>query len=915
MANTAPPSHARFSRRGRARLKREEQPAALTLVAEREQDAIDPPFDPPDVDDVMGEYEAETYDEAGTLLLNDLAREPLPDAPESQADPAESLPAEALEPFVEAPMLCEAEPTSRHAELSDEEELTLLPPPPAQRLELTQAVAEEPLVLTQPIKVEEKPDDTAALRSFAPSAMRAAEPSEPGSPQTERRGQYQPPPNSALKYTPRKDELNEVPVPPITIHISWERPEVVEQQLQYFVADKHLARAEITMERGGLDGAIAHCATQSPDLLIIDTTLYTGAMLEGLDRLARIIAPNSKLIIIGAINDVSLLRELAARGVAEYIVPPARRNDLIRAACRLFADADTARVFAVIGARGGVGASTLAQNLAWTLAARQDARTALVDLDLPFGSAAFALGDHALGGTQPIRADSDFLRATAARAERLEIVTVSNAFRRDVRCDQDKLDALLQSVRRQNSFVVLDLPHDWNSWVKRALAGADATLIVASPDLASLRNTEGMIRQLKAMRAQSAPMVALSMVGMRERCEIPRKDFLNAVSAEAVLELPFDPALFGLAALKGQMLSEIAPKVKATLDIEAFATSLTGRECVTRKAKPKAEALLKPKRAESVSPPPAKPEAPSKEAEAEALRPPKQRGPSKPSKARRKSLKAVTTEPDLITYPLTFLKAGEAQTPKLANLEPAASAPDVSLVAALRAQTLMAAPSPTRRALRIAAMTALLLQASSWALQAQPGGQADAAQITPSAPITAPAPASMPMPDPLAALRSEAESGAALAQFELAQRLRSGEGASADPAAALAWFERAAAGGHCQAMYELGVAYAQADGVARDDAAAFRWFRQAAEYDVADAQYNLALLYQQGVGVSASMPEALFWFLRAAQSGDGPAAERASMLASFLPAAEIEQARARVHAFQPQASALPVQCAPAQDDN
>lgn len=820
MTDPAPPSQARLSRRGRARLKRE-QPVALTLIAEREQEAVDPPFDPPDENDLLGEHESERDGEAELIL-------------------------------------------TREAEL------------------------EAPLELDAPV------NDTEALRAFAPSAMRAAEPVEETPPDAERRGQYQPPSNSALKYTPRKDEINESPVPPISIYASWDRPEIAEQQLQPFAADKHLARADIMIEPGGLDGAIAQCRRQSPDLLIIDTTLGAEALLSGLNRLARVIAPATRLIIIGAVNDVSLLRELAARGVAEYIVPPARRTDLVRAACRLFADASAARVIAVVGARGGVGASTLAQNLAWSLAERQWVHTALIDLDLPFGSAAFALGDNAITQPEPLE-QTDFLSARATRAERLEIIAARTGLSGELRCDEAKLDAVLQAARRRNTFVVLDVPHDWNAWVKRALANADETLIVAPPDLASLRNTEGMLRQLKAAKARATPHVVLSMLGMRQRCEIPRKDFLNALSADAVLELAFEPELFGAAALKGLTLAEVAPRAKATSDIEVLATALSGRAPAKRKPEPrKAPDVPAP---EALAPPSAEPEAirrPAKQAKAKTER--------KQKKARPAT--APAGAPDLITYPLTFLKPNEAvcTAAPMVDVAPA----DIELVAALRTRALAGAATPTRRALRLAALTALLLQTSIWTWQAQ---QNTASAAEPVHAAAAPARPAAVTVDPNATLRRDAEAGSAIAQFELAQRLRAGDGVAPDPAAALAWMERAAAGGHCQAMYELGVAYAQGDGAPRDDATAFRWFRQAAEFDVADAQYNLALLYQQGVGVSASMQEALLWFLRAARNGDGPAAERASMLSSFLPPAELEQARARMQAFQPQSTALPVRCA------
>ena len=122
-------------------------------------------------------------------------------------------------------------------------------------------------------------------------------------------------------------------------------------------------------------------------LFVLDTTLDGAAMLSALDRL-RLAAPTACIVILGAVNDIALLRDLAARGVSDYIVPPAKAADVARSLCSLFADVDGAKTIAVIGARGGIGASTIARNLAWSIAERQQQRTTLVDLDLCFGSAA-----------------------------------------------------------------------------------------------------------------------------------------------------------------------------------------------------------------------------------------------------------------------------------------------------------------------------------------------------------------------------------------------------------------------------------------------------------------------------------------------------------------------------------------------
>lgn len=385
----------------------------------------------------------------------------------------------------------------------------------------------------------------------------------------------------------------EQPVPRITIHAACDRPEIADI-IAGIAADRRMARADLTVEQGGIDGAIARFATQaSPNLLIIDTLVQGQAMLHGIDRLAQVIEEGTKVVIIGAVNDIRLFRELMARGVSEYIVPPVAPVDVIRTICGLYVNPDkpfAGRVIAVIGARGGVGASTVAHNLAWSIAERQEAGATLIDLDLSFGTAALdfnqdpqqSIADVLLA---PDRVDDVFLeRVTTKHTQRLQMLTAPATLEREFELDPSAFEIVIERVRRTSPFVVLDLPHTWTSWVKQTLLAADDVIIVAAPDLASLRNSKNILDLLKSMRPyDSAPTVALSMVGVPKRPEIPFKDFAEALGAEPIASFPFDPALYGAAANNGQMIGEVAPTSKTAISIDALAAGLTGRKVVETK--------------------------------------------------------------------------------------------------------------------------------------------------------------------------------------------------------------------------------------------------------------------------------------------------------------------------------------------
>jgi pilus assembly protein CpaE len=385
----------------------------------------------------------------------------------------------------------------------------------------------------------------------------------------------------------------EQPVPRITIHAACDRHEISDV-VAAIGADRRMARAEITFEPGGIEAAVTRFSAQaSPNLLIIDTQMQGQAMLRSLDKLAQVIEEGTKVVIIGAVNDIRLFRELMARGVSEYIVPPLQPIDLIRTICSLYVNPDkpfAGRVIGVIGARGGVGSSTIAHNLAWSIAERQEAGATLIDLDLSFGTAALdfnqdpqqSIADVLLA---PDRVDDVFLeRVTTKHTQRLQMLTAPATLEREFELDPTAFEVVIDRVRRTSPFVVLDLPHIWTSWVKQTLLSADDVIIVAAPDLASLRNSKNILDLLKSLRPYDAPpTVALSMVGVPKKPEIPFKDFAEALGAEPIASFAFDPQLYGMAANNGQMIGEMAPQSKSAITIDSLAAGLTGRKVVEAK--------------------------------------------------------------------------------------------------------------------------------------------------------------------------------------------------------------------------------------------------------------------------------------------------------------------------------------------
>jgi pilus assembly protein CpaE len=244
----------------------------------------------------------------------------------------------------------------------------------------------------------------------------------------------------------------------------------------------------------------------------------------------------------------------------------------------------------VTGVKGGVGASSIAHNLAWALTERCKVNATLVDLDLNFGTTGLDFNQDSTATIadalmSPDRFDDAVMSRLITRAtDRLSLFTAPATLDRTYNLDPETYSRVLDQVRRSVPFMLLDLPHIWTDWFKTTVISADDLIIVACPDLASLRNGKNLVDFLKAARPNdNPPKLILNMVGLPKRPEIPPKDFGQAIGLEPVLVLPFDAQLFGTAANNGQMVFDVAPESKIAMSLDQLASTITGKEVKTSK--------------------------------------------------------------------------------------------------------------------------------------------------------------------------------------------------------------------------------------------------------------------------------------------------------------------------------------------
>jgi pilus assembly protein CpaE len=242
------------------------------------------------------------------------------------------------------------------------------------------------------------------------------------------------------------------------------------------------------------------------------------------------------------------------------------------------------RIIAVVGAKGGVGASTIAHNVAYSIAHDVKLDAVVTDLDLAFGTAGLDFNQDPAQGIaeavfSPDRVDNAFVdRLLSKCTDHLSLLAAPATLDRVYDFGADAFEAIFDSLRATVPCSVLDVPHLWTGWSKQTLIGADDILIVAAPDLASLRNAKNMYDFLKASRPNDRqPLYCLNQVGVPKRPEIKANDFAKALEDDPVATIPFEPKVFGAAANNGQMLAEVSKSHRAAEIFRKLALTLTGR--------------------------------------------------------------------------------------------------------------------------------------------------------------------------------------------------------------------------------------------------------------------------------------------------------------------------------------------------
>lgn len=330
-------------------------------------------------------------------------------------------------------------------------------------------------------------------------------------------------------------------------------------------------------------------ASAPPKLAVID--------IDGLDnpaatmaRLTSLCGAECRMIVIGSANDVTLYRQILGAGALDYLVKPltdALLNQAMAAALRGGSlskpGAKECRIIVMIGARGGVGASTIAINVGWLMAHEMNLTGALLDLDLQFGTSSLALDlepGHGLRDivNSPHRVDSLMIASSmVAESERFSVLAAEEAVDEFAPIDSSAITALLKEMRNNLDFIIVDLPRHELPGQKRLLTAAHEIVVITELSLAGIRDALRIKTALKTLDCTGTISMVVSRVGSSRPGQLDQPAFEKGAQSKVDCVVPEDPKTIAGCANIGKALGAVAKTAQITKTLSTLAKKLSGQ--------------------------------------------------------------------------------------------------------------------------------------------------------------------------------------------------------------------------------------------------------------------------------------------------------------------------------------------------
>jgi pilus assembly protein CpaE len=371
--------------------------------------------------------------------------------------------------------------------------------------------------------------------------------------------------------------------------------------------------------KGGMRNAIQSLSVSaSPTILFVDLA-DSADPIGDINALAEVCEPGTVVIATGTVNDVRMYRDLLHSGIQDYLLKPFTadqvRDSLAQAQMMLMgaraADAQDEKphlMTAVVGARGGVGASTIATSIAWLMGENGGHSTALLDLDVHFGTGALSLDlEPGRGLTDaidnPARIDGLFLERALVKAnDRLSVLSAEAPINAPVLTDGEAYSKLQEEMKSAFESTVVDVPRHMLVQYPSLFHDVQSVILVVDMTLAATRDTIRLLAWLRNNAPQAGVLVVANQVHP-SLTEISRKDFESSIERPIDYMLPLDLKQAVNAAKLGKTIAEAGKSAKIGQTLAEIAQKLIDLVAETpgetKKAKPslvdELAAIFKPK--------------------------------------------------------------------------------------------------------------------------------------------------------------------------------------------------------------------------------------------------------------------------------------------------------------------------------
>lgn len=340
--------------------------------------------------------------------------------------------------------------------------------------------------------------------------------------------------------------------PRVTDFIAFVADRETEQVLQRFVLEQAMPHVHIAL--GGVDEAIAYLERieRSPLFLMVD--LHRSAMpLSDLGRLSQVCEPSVQVVALGDRNDVGLFRSLLKIGIRDYLVKPltiellSRTVDLSQGRITNVVSARVGKVIGFVGARGGVGVTTLTVNLARYLAEETHRRVAYIDLNLHGGAANTMLGLKSNNGLIDVlqnvhRLDPQYVERTLVeKTNRLFVLSAEMELREQMTVTPGALARILSLLSNSFHYVLLDIHDPVSLLGKEAFDHAARAYVIADATVHAARQTTRLLRHIEDRENNPPTSLVLNHNNAITAGKVKSQDIVAAIGRPVLHEVPFEP--------------------------------------------------------------------------------------------------------------------------------------------------------------------------------------------------------------------------------------------------------------------------------------------------------------------------------------------------------------------------------------